>query len=166
MNTVMTALWLIAGGSFLYAAYTDSQTMRISNWISLLVMGLYAVRWLVSPETTDPVSDFLVFAATLALGFALFAMKGFGGGDVKLMAAGALWFGHASAFTFLVSTGLGGGALALAAIVIHRTPRTHDILARYAPALLKQRYVPYALAIAAGAAPALYEQMSSWSLVQ
>ena len=52
-----------------------------------------------------------------ACGALLFRFGLFGGGDAKLLAAGALWIGAGSALPFLAGTALTGGALALGFLV-------------------------------------------------
>jgi prepilin peptidase CpaA len=163
--TTIAFLWFAAGCLFVYSAWTDTQTMRIPNWVSLCLIALYGTRFALAPETTDPMTDALLLGGVLAAGFALFALKGMGAGDVKLMAAGALWFGTTGAFSFLTITGLGGGLLALGIRMIQSWPDAQPILLRYLPGFTRNNYVPYALAILAGAVGGLYDQFVAWSLV-
>jgi prepilin peptidase CpaA len=95
--------------------------------------------------------------ALLVFGFALFAAGVFGGGDAKLMAAAAMWFGFADVSSFLVYTILAGGLLGLAISfwnIVHMDAEVRGI------AWFKRFFdfkpdIPYGLAFAAGAAFAL-----------
>ena len=58
--------------------------------------------------------------AVLAAGMALWAPGWLGGGDVKLLAAGALWFGWPDVVSFLVWSMLAGGVLALVLVLARR----------------------------------------------
>ncbi len=91
--------------------------------------------------------------ALLAVGFLLFSLGVFGGGDAKLLAAVGLWLGYPCVLPFLLICGLAGGVLA-AAIglwfmvnieISARSNRVASILAPIAPSL------PYGFAIAAAA---------------
>jgi prepilin peptidase CpaA len=69
---------------------------------------------------------------TFLIGLALFKLGGFGGGDVKLLAAIGALLGPRASFSLLFYTALAGGVLAL--------------VAKYR----KQKDIPYAPAIALG----------------
>ena len=92
-------------------------------------------------------------AAVFAAGFALFAFRIAGGGDVKLLTAAALWAGPAQIFEFLMVTALGGGLLA--AFLAARAWR-HDAEANPDGTLglrlfaIRTTKVPYGAAIALG----------------
>ena len=77
-----------------FAAANDLFTMRIPNEISLvLIAGFFAVAiWIGMPVETVGLHVGIGFAMLVAT-FMLFSFKMFGGGDAKLMAAGALWMG-------------------------------------------------------------------------
>ena len=66
------------------------------------------------------VSSAAGFLVGLALFFPLFALKGLGAGDVKLMGALGAWLGTSIIFGVAFYTTLAGGVLALALIVRHR----------------------------------------------
>jgi prepilin peptidase CpaA len=100
--------------------------------------------------------------AVLAVTFTLFACGWIGGGDAKLAAATALWFGFGPLMDYLVYASVFGGILTLAIIRYRVTPL---------PALLQgqdwalrlhraDEGVPYGIALA-GAALAVYPQ-SIW----
>lgn len=91
-------------------------------------------------------------ALMLALGVLLFERGMLGGGDVKLMSAGALWAGFDQLPLMLLVTSLTGGALALA----HLSPLGRLMPARPGTAPAQgtrgrlQQPIPYGVAIAIG----------------
>jgi prepilin peptidase CpaA len=99
---------------------------------------------LFSPPLDHQVIISHIAAALLVLlvGFILFARSLFGGGDVKLMAAMALWTGFVALPRFVLITTLAGGILALAFLILRYARRsTGEGL---------DRRLPYGIAIAAG----------------
>ena len=93
-----------------------------------------------------------VALAVLVAGFALYACKLFGGGDAKLLAASALWFGWPALVPFVVYTALAGGVLAAIVLIwglirADQEIRGHAWISRLAN--IKPN-VPYGAAIAAG----------------
>ena len=92
------------------AAISDYQTMRIPNWISAALCVLFAlyVWWLPTWASVGwhvAVGAGVFFTAVLSYAFGIF-----GGGDVKLLGAIALWAGPEHVIDFLMLTGLLGGA--------------------------------------------------------
>ncbi|MBF0334817.1 MAG: pilus assembly protein CpaA, partial [Alphaproteobacteria bacterium] len=78
--------------------------------------------------------------------------RALGGGDVKLMAATALWLGLGLALPFVVAVGLFGGALTLILLTLRHTHIQAFIqsLAGLPPVLERGAAVPYGVAICAG----------------
>ncbi len=95
------------------AALTDVTSFKIPNWLTGLTAALFFPMALL---TGMPLAEFgwhLVAGAVLfVLGYVLFALRLFGGGDAKLMAAAGLWFGVNQSMEFLIMTSLAGGLLA------------------------------------------------------
>lgn len=90
-------------------------------------------------------------AIMLIAGLAFFAAGIFGGGDAKLLAASALWFGWSGLFRYIMLVALMGGLLAL---VILGLRRVAQVRAWSSPEwLIKMRSgehgIPYGVAIAA-----------------
>ncbi|HSV01839.1 MAG TPA: prepilin peptidase [Phenylobacterium sp.] len=137
------------------AALRDAISYTIPNWISLALIGLFAVAVPVLGLSPGDIGLHLaVAAAALVLGFTMFVFHWIGGGDAKLFAAGALWLGWPAAGSYAVLTSLAGGALVLA-IVGLRSPYLRAFLVS-SPAWLNRlaepgEDIPYGLAIAAGA---------------
>ena len=75
-------------------AWTDWKTMRIPNRLNaaVFVTGLCAVFTVPGPGVPERVLGMFVVSVPMLLA-ALLAPGGFGGGDIKLMAAGGLFLG-------------------------------------------------------------------------
>lgn len=101
--------------SMAYAAFSDLVSMTIENRVSILLsIGFIGVGLLVglSPETIA--MHLGVGLACLVATFAMFAAGWMGGGDAKLIAATALWFGPtADLGVYAMSASMFGGALTL-----------------------------------------------------
>jgi prepilin peptidase CpaA len=135
----------------LAAAIQDGWRLRISDWIS----GGIAVGAFIALLLDGPVAglwqNLALFAATLAIGTFMFGRGWMGGGDIKLLAASALWFDLSSGWRLLVAVTLAGGVEALLIIVIRRLPWPESLRSRLL--LLKRRGpIPYGIAIALGVA--------------
>src|SRR6478752_3355438 len=77
-----------------FAAASDLFTMTISNRVSLaLAAGFLALAPLSGMGLYDILLHAGAGAAVLAVAFVCFAMGWVGGGDAKVAAAAALWFG-------------------------------------------------------------------------
>lgn len=104
-----------------FAAANDLFTMRIPNVISLALIGGFAGLALLMQMPLETFGLHIVCAlGVLLLTFALFAFNLLGGGDAKLMAAGALWMGSAQVLPFVVFTTLFGGILCLLVLSYRR----------------------------------------------
>jgi prepilin peptidase CpaA len=140
----------------LAAAIEDIAKLRISNIFPLLVMALFVPWVAVTGWENDIWQNCTLFLAVFAMGSALFAMQWMGGGDVKLMAACALWFDWAAALPWFVYVTVGGGVLALLLMVgrrmVPRAVRDGSSLAIFAA----KGPIPYGVAIALGTVMALY----------
>jgi len=141
--------------ALLAAAWSDLRHYLIPNRYPAAIAAAYLI-----PAVNQPLSQSL-WALGIGVGFfmagaALFATRVMGGGDVKLMAAAALWSGPGLVSPFIEVTAVAGAALAL----IWLSPARRLLPA--APAALgadtteeglRQRLkepVPYGIAIAAG----------------
>jgi len=141
-------LWLALVLSLLLvaAAVQDILVRKISNILVLLVMAAGGVAMVVAGPRLELWQNGAVFAALLAVGTFAYARNVLGGGDVKLLAATALWTDLQGAPRLLAAVFISGGILALlmlARALIGR--RGADEKVR------KRRSVPYGVAIAAGA---------------
>jgi prepilin peptidase CpaA len=97
--------------AFAWGAVSDLRAYEIPNAVSIIVCLTFFLFVFGAPGTA--VWPSLATAATvLAVGVALFARGWMGGGDVKLLAAAAVWCGPALLPVFGVVTGLAGAVLA------------------------------------------------------
>jgi prepilin peptidase CpaA len=137
------ALSVAAIAVFAWAAVTDSLSRRIPNRLcaALALLGLVRIAVaLVGGELAASGLDLAAALAIFALAALAFRFGALGGGDVKLLAAGALWLGAAALGPYLLATVLAGGALA----VLFVTWRLA------LPARAAGPSLPYGVAIAAG----------------
>ncbi len=150
-----------APGLVLYAAVSDLLHRTIPNRICLVLAGL-GLLW---QGSTDPFRIWDPLAASLLVvipGLWVWQRGWLGGGDIKLLAALAIWSGIADLPSLLLVVGLAGGGLALLYIL---TPRLLSVVTlasaalsevggQAAPQLLRafdlSRGLPYGIAIAAG----------------
>jgi len=133
------------------AAIQDAWRLRISDWIS----GLIAIGAFVALAIDGPVSglwqNLLLFAAVLAVGTFMFGRGWMGGGDIKLLAASALWFDLSDGWKLLVAIAITGGIEALLVIILRRMPWSGRL--RGGVLLLRRGGpIPYGFAIALGVA--------------
>lgn len=141
---------------FMWAAIADMRSYRIPNAITLAIVAVYPFHLLIMPTPVDwaVVSSAVICSLVVfAVGAFLFSVKAMGGGDVKLLTAGALWAGAGQLVPFLVITAVAGAFVALlvalrALIVESGSFREAATGFRFAP-LLKLS-VPYGTAIAIG----------------
>jgi prepilin peptidase CpaA len=133
------------------AAIQDAWRLRISDWIS----GLIAIGAFVALAIDGPVSglwqNLLLFAAVLAVGTFMFGRGWMGGGDIKLLAASALWFDLSDGWKLLVAIAITGGIEALLVIILRRMPWP-DRLRGGVLLLRRGGPIPYGIAIALGVA--------------
>lgn len=139
----------------LVAAIEDGWRLQISDWTS----GAIALAAFVAIGVNGPIvglwQNFLLFAAMLAIGTVMFARGWMGGGDIKLLAASALWFDLSSGWRLLVSIAVAGGIVALTVILLRNLPWPDK--ARQRVLLLKPREgIAYGIAIALGVALMAY----------
>lgn len=122
MNPIATQ-WIGACAVAGAACWFDVRTRRIPNWLTFPAAALGLAAATVAhggPGTVASVAGFLI---GLALFFPLFALKGLGAGDVKLMGALGAWLGSSVVLGVAFYTTLAGGVLALGLIVKHRHGR-------------------------------------------
>jgi prepilin peptidase CpaA len=148
-------LWLSGyGGLLLTAAMTDIRWLRIPNLISVLLVALFVVVAAGSTMAGRPVawgSHVAAGALVFAVGLGLFAWGKLGGGDVKLLAAVALWHGLWLLPVLLLWVALVGGALGLLCLTV-RWAGIGLFLASRGVAVVSLEDgagIPYAVAIAA-----------------
>ena len=137
-----------------FAAASDLFTMTISNRVSLaLAAGFLALGLLSGMAASDILSHVGAGAAVLAVAFTCFAMGWVGGGDAKIAAAAALWFGFADLMNYLVYASLFGGALTLLLLQFRQWPLPYPFTGQAWLMRLhaKETGIPYGIALAIGA---------------
>lgn len=125
----------------LMAAWTDLKTRTISNELNAAIALLAVAFWWVAGEALWPdvalrigvaLGVFMLFAA-------LFVLKMMGGGDVKMIAALALWLPFKALLVMLTVMALAGGGITLVILISQRWRPNAD-----------RPEVPYGVAIAIG----------------
>ena len=137
-----------------FAAASDLFTMTISNRVSLaLAAGFLVLALLSGMAFNDILSHIGAGATVLAVTFACFAMGWVGGGDAKVAAAAALWFGFGHLLNYLVYASLFGGALTLLLLQFRQWPLPYPLAGQTWLIRLhaKESGIPYGIALAIGA---------------
>lgn len=125
----------------LAASAWDLRTRTIPNSLVAAMALLALPFWWATGLALWPDAALQVGVAILVFGLfaAAFAMGAMGGGDVKLIAALALWLPWQAVLMLLVIMSLAGGALTAAMLIRKRLARSQDAIE-----------VPYGVAIAFG----------------
>jgi prepilin peptidase CpaA len=121
------------------AAAMDWRSRIIPNWLNAAIALGAIPFWIATRTPLWP--DAAIHLAVAASLFALFALAFhlgmMGGGDVKMLAALALWLPPLAVVQLLLIMSLAGGALTLAMVVRHRLSKAEGALE-----------IPYGIAIA------------------
>ena len=137
-----------------FAASSDLLTMTISNRLSLALAGGFCLLAIVTGMSLAAIGLHLAAGALVLLAaFGFFSQGWIGGGDAKLVAATALWFGFDNLVDYLVYASLFGGVLTIVLIQFRKLPLPAP-LARQ-PWILRLHEtgggIPYGIALAAAA---------------
>ena len=140
-------------------AMHDASSFKIPNrYVAVLLASWAPVAWLAGTPFDAAALSAAMAGIILLVGFGLFAFNLLGAGDVKLLAATALWVGPAQMPVFLLATTFLGGLLGVALMRLRAVPlpafamgagwlvQLHD----------RKRVMPYGVAIAGGAMIALW----------
>lgn len=150
-----TCIVLAVSAVVAMAALQDIWRLQISNLFPVAVVALFA-GWLFAVGFDWSIwQNLVLFFFTLAIGTFAFSRGILGGGDVKLLAAMALWFDIEGSASFFFYTALGGLALTLLFVIVRRMLPTYVLERSGAAALRPRGPIPYGVAIAAGAILAL-----------
>jgi prepilin peptidase CpaA len=137
-----------------FAASSDLFTMTIANRISLILIGGFVLLALMTGmSATQVLLHVGAGASVLVAAFALFTFGWIGGGDAKLAAATALWFGFNHLFDYLIYSSILGGVLTLLLIQFRMLPLPQVLVGRDWIERLHRRGggIPYGIALAAAA---------------
>jgi prepilin peptidase CpaA len=138
----------LAFGALLVAASCwDVLKLRIPNFIPLGLVLLFVFQLLIGPGVPAPLDHLLAMGLALLVLLPLFALNMLGGGDVKLLAAVALWLGKDQLAALLVLVGIVGGLFALLWLALRWLIRTGLRGRRLPPSLQAQAPLPFALPI-------------------
>ena len=137
-----------------FAASSDLLTMTISNRISLaLTLGFFALALVMGLSATDVAWHVAAAVAVLAVTFTFFSLGWIGGGDAKLAAVTALWFGFDHLLNYALYASLFGGVLTMAIIRFRIAPLPATLAGQDWIERLHRSDagVPYGIALAAAA---------------
>lgn len=127
--------------ALLVAAATDIHRRQIDNWLTAAIALTAPLYWWASGLSLWPgvAIQLGVAFAVFALLAGMFALRVMGGGDVKLLAALALWIVPTDFLKIVIVMALAGGVLTLAMGAWHVARRQRERMA-----------IPYGVAIAVG----------------
>ena len=140
------------GGLVLAAGY-DLATFTIPNRVVAMVgLANTLAMVLAVPDISTAAQYIATGLVVLLVGAVLFALRMWGAGDAKLLAAVSLAVGSKGLIVLGLWTALSGGGLALIFLVLRRLPMLGKTRLGqwYLPTLLANNGVPYGVAIAAG----------------
>ncbi|MFV0298175.1 MAG: prepilin peptidase [Hyphomicrobiaceae bacterium] len=108
------ALFLMFPAAMAFAGAMDLFTMTIPNRITIGLVIAFVVAAIAAPLGWEALASHVgAGLLMLGVGILMFARGWFGGGDAKLLAAAALWFGFDGLPQYLVLVSIAGGALVL-----------------------------------------------------
>ncbi|MCW5688346.1 MAG: prepilin peptidase [Pseudolabrys sp.] len=137
-----------------FAASSDLLTMTISNRLSLALSAGFLALALAAGMPLATIGMHVAAAAgVLVVGFIFFARGWIGGGDAKLFAATALWFGFDHLLDYALYASIFGGALTLALLQFRKLPLPQALTRHpWIMRLHEERGgIPYGIALAAAA---------------
>ena len=151
--TLIGALFAVRVG---LAIVIDVATFRIPNALSVAIVLLFACGAILAPHRVDWLGHVGAGLLVLSAGAGAFALRLLGGGDVKLLASAALWFGWPLLPGYLLLVGLLGGVVGGALLLTRRVaPLTEPYWFRLGldlPRVLRNgEAVPFGTAIGAAA---------------
>jgi prepilin peptidase CpaA len=133
------------------AAVSDFVSLRIPNWLTASLALAFPVAALIAGQGVDWLSHVEAGVAVFVGAAILFAFRVMGGGDVKLLAATALWGGLNLVLPFLALVAVVGGIFAIVVLAL-RHPVVHATLLqtlRRLPSFVQKKMpIPYGIPIA------------------
>ena len=122
-DAIGVAILAIFPVCMIFATFFDLFTMTIPNRINLVLVASFLVLApLAGMDLTTMGLHFAVAAGVLLVGFIFFAFGFMGGGDAKLLAASALWFGPNDTLVYIVMAALLGGLLTIGIVMLRAWP--------------------------------------------
>lgn len=142
-------LWVALAICLAWAAISDFRRYEIPDYICIAVAAGFVIYAFVGPLDLKMILVALGIAlAAFAVGVLLFARGWLGGGDVKLLAALALWVGSNHLLHFALVMGMAGGVLATVYALVGWAKATRNGSPSDAATIMSVK-VPYGIAIAA-----------------
>ena len=152
-ESIQVAALLFFVAAVVWASASDLARYEIPDWASIIiVLAFFPAAVSADLAAADIALNLAVGVAVLILGIGLFSANVFGGGDGKLLAAGAVWAGWDALVPYLLAVAIAGGALTLFLLVFRRIPLPSSVLSiGWVTSVHGERTnVPYGVAIAAG----------------
>ncbi len=145
----MTLFFISLSLLMILAIGLDTAKYIIPNWLVALVLLLYVPFVFMAPEMPDWPWALVALLAVFVVGYGMFMLNWMGGGDVKLLAACALWVGWSNTLLeYVVWVAVFGGLLSIALLALRmlipyvlKNPNLPRVLTKGAP-------VPYGIGIA------------------
>jgi prepilin peptidase CpaA len=137
-----------------FAASSDLLTMTIPNRVSLIMIGGFLLLAVATGMGLEQIAWHAgAGLLVLVIAFGFFARGWIGGGDAKLAAATALWFGFDHLLNYAVYGSIFGGVLTLALLQYRAIPLPALLVGRAWAERLHQPNggVPYGIALAVAA---------------
>lgn len=123
MSSATIFLLVVFPAAMIWAAASDLFTMTISNRLCLAVVASFALFSVLAGLSPAQIGWHLAAGAfVLVIAFGLFAAGWIGGGDAKLAAAIALWFGFEQMLPYLLVVAVFGGALTVILLALRALP--------------------------------------------
>lgn len=142
---------LVFPGAMAFAAASDVVTMTIPNRVSLvLIAGFVVMALVIGLPAMELLRHLGAGALMLAVAFVFFAFGWIGGGDAKLAAATALWFGWGGLMEYALLSSVFGGMLTIAILMVRRYPLPQPLWSQGWAMRLhdSQTGIPYGVALA------------------
>ncbi|WP_116653296.1 A24 family peptidase [Pelagibacterium sediminicola] len=151
LNTLVVFIFPIL---MLISAFYDLLTMRIPNiLVGLVTLAFFGTALLMGMGFPGIGWHLAAGAVVLAVTFTFFALGWIGGGDAKLAAGIALWFGFDLLLPFLLYAAIVGGVLTLIILVSRRfmLPASFLRVGWIVKLHNEKTGIPYGIALAAAA---------------
>lgn len=153
MPVLEFTLFLMFPAAMAFAGAMDLFTMTIPNRVSIGLIAAFVLAAALAPLGWAGFASHLgAGLLMLVVGILMFSQGWLGGGDAKLLAAAALWFGFEGLLQYLVLVSIAGGLLVLA-ILAYRSLMPPLWLCNQEWAMrlhAKAGGIPYGIALAAG----------------
>lgn len=148
-ETVEYLLIGILSALLITAMVSDLRHRIIENWLTLTVAVLAPIYWMVSgmPVWPDMAIQLGIGLGTFLFFMIFFALGQFGGGDLKLLGALALWLPLFPLINALFIMAIGGGVLTVITFAHHKATKREGAV-----------QTPYGIAISVAGLFAIYER--------